>query len=439
MVRYINAFGMLIGLAFLSAQTSLPVRADAIGATITKNEAGHYVLMREGKPYFIKGGGGQDHLDVLVEHGGNSIRTWGIESMQATIDGVPLLDHCHDLGITVCVGLWLGHERHGFDYGDPASVQKQRDDVREAVRKYKDHPAILMWGLGNEMEGPDSNEPKAYLWKELNVLASIIREEDPLHPIMTVIAGASPVKVQGILQDYPSLDILGVNSYAAASSVANDIQAAGWKKPFVLTEFGPSGHWEVPTTSWGAAIEPKSREKAASYYVTQSGLLEDAKSICLGSYCFIWGQKQEKTSTWYGMFLSTGEKLPQVDAMSKAWTGKWPSNRCPRVNGIESDLYQATVAPGVRVKAKLPATDPDQDPMTWQWIVQAETTEQSVGGDFESVPKIYENSIVEQNGDEVVVVTPTKPGNYRLFAIVRDDRNAASAENICFRVEAAAE
>ncbi|WP_146577099.1 glycoside hydrolase family 2 TIM barrel-domain containing protein [Neorhodopirellula pilleata] len=407
---------------------------SAVETTIVLNDDGHYTLMRDGKPYFIYGAGGSEHLDVLVEHGGNSIRTWGIESLEQQVDGVALLDRCEALGITVCVGLWIGHERHGFNYRDPVQLDQQREAVRQAVRKYKDHPAVLMWGLGNEMEGPDSNEPTPHIWKELDQLASIIREEDQSHPIMTVIAGSSPVKVKGILEDYSNVDILGVNSYAAASSVASEIQAAGWKKPFVLTEFGPSGHWEVPTTSWGAAIEPKSREKAASYYVTQTMLIEDAKAICLGSYCFVWGQKQEKTSTWYGMFLPTGEKLPQVDAISRAWTGKWPTNRCPRVDPIQCEFVNATVAPGVLVKAKLPAVDPNEDSMTWQWIVQAESTAASVGGDREPVPPIFEECIIGQDGDEVTLRTPAQPGNYRLFAIVRDGRGGAAAENVCFQV-----
>lgn len=37
---------------------------------------------------------------------------------------------------------------------------------------------------------------------------------------------------------------------------------------------------------------------------------------------------------------------------------------------------------------------------------------------------------------QVVIRTPSQPGNYRLFAIVRDGKGAASAENLCFRVEA---
>ncbi|MCM2373108.1 glycoside hydrolase family 2 TIM barrel-domain containing protein [Aporhodopirellula aestuarii] len=420
----------------LSVALSVPGATFASEVTVEKDDQGHFFLKREGKPYFIYGAGGTDHLKTLVECGGNSIRTWGIESLEKQIDGKPLLDYCHELGITVTVGLWLEHERHGFDYSDPQQIAKQRDAVRQAVRQYKDHPAILMWGLGNEMEGPESDSGAVRIWKELNTLAKIVKSEDPNHPVMTVIAGASAAKIKGIMEHYPNIDVLGVNSYGAASSVASDVKAAGWNKPFALTEFGPSGHWEVPQTSWGAAIEPSSRTKAASYYVTQSMLADDAGDICVGSYCFLWGQKQEKTSTWYGMFLPSGEKLPQVDAMCRAWTGKWPANRCPKVTSLETELNEAKVAPGALVKARVNATDPEQDPLQWTWFVQAETTEISVGGDRESVPPVFPECIVEAKDGEAVIRTPTKPGNYRLFIIVRDGQGNASADNVCFQVTA---
>jgi hypothetical protein len=252
---------------------------------------------------------------------------------------------------------------------------------------------------------------------------------------MTVIAGAGRNKLKGILEHYPNLDILGVNAYASAGGVAAAVKSAGWNKPFVLAEFGPSGHWEVPKTKWGAPLEPTSRDKAASYYATQKTMMEDAADISLGSYCFLWGQKQETTSTWYGMFLKSGEKLPQVDAMCRAWTGKWPTNRCPRIKSLESELKEAVLAPGKSVVARVEATDPEGDELRYEWIVVAESRDVKVGGDKESEPPSFPEAIVSSKKGEATIKTPVKSGNYRLFVIVRDGKGAASVENVCFRVE----
>ena len=401
--------------------------------SIKEESPGKFTLLRDGKPFIIHGVGGTAHLQDLVKYGGNSIRTWGIDSLEQKVDGKPLLDYCQELGIAVTAGIWIGHERHGFNYSDEAQLKKQREMVRAAAIKYRSHPALLMWGLGNEMEGPTSDGRDAKIWKELNALAAIIKEEDPNHPVMTVIAGAGDSKVKGILANYPNIDVLGVNAYGGASGAARSVKQSGWKKPFVLTEFGPQGHWEVPSTPWGAPIEPSSRNKAANYFATMS-LLEESADICLGSYAFLWGQKQEVTSTWYGMFLSTGEKLPTVDAMCRAWTGKWPDNRSPRIESMETSLKEATVAPGLDVTAIAKSMDAENDTLTWEWTVTAESTDRKVGGDEEAAPESLKDCIVSQAGDTASLKTPAKPGAYRLFVIVRDGKGGASADNIPFKV-----
>lgn len=424
--------------ALLSIATALTICSDlhAEGSIvkIDKKPDGSFQLLCNGEPFFINGAGGTKNLAMLKASGGNSIRTWGIETMAETVDGKPVLDRALELGLTVTVGIWIGHERHGFDYGDAAKVKKQRDDVLAAVRKYKNHPAVLMWGLGNEMEGPTSSTGTVRIWKELNVLADIIHKEDPNHPVMSVIASASPDKVKGIMENYPSIDVLGVNAYAGASGAGRSLKETGWTKPFVLTEFGPMGHWEVPKTKWGEPIEPSSSAKAASYYATQTGTIESSKDICLGTYVFLWGQKQEVTSTWYGMFLKSGEKLPTVDAMTRAWTGKWPENRCPKITAFNSPLKEAEVKRSQPATATLEVIDPENNPLKLEWKVVEESSDRRVGGDAEAEPPAVPGCIVSQNGNTVKLKTPSKKGAYRLFVVVRDGKGSASADNIPFRV-----
>ena len=106
----------------------------------------NWVLKVDGNPFYIKGAGGETELNILLEAGGNTIRTWGTENAQA------VLDNAHKLGIKVMLGLWVQHERHGFDYNNVTKVNAQLERFRSEVRKYKDHPALLIWCIGNEYE-----------------------------------------------------------------------------------------------------------------------------------------------------------------------------------------------------------------------------------------------------------------------------------------------
>lgn len=423
---------------FLSASLFLlPPAAFAEGSVVkvTKDATGKFILLRNGKPFFINGSGGQQRLAELAQYGGNSIRTWGIDALDQLVDGKPLADRAQELGLGVTAGIWVGHEHHGFNYSDPKMIEDQREKVRAAVRKWKNHPAILIWGLGNEMEGPASSGDDIRIWKEVNELARIIKEEDPNHPVMTVIASASETKVKAIMQYYPNIDILGVNAYSGASGAGQAVKEAGWNKPFILTEFGPPGQWEVGKTPWGAPIEPTSWDKAGTYFATYTLLMQKAQDICLGSYVFLWGNKQEATSTWYGMFLDTGEKLPTVDAMARAWTGKWPDFRSPKILSFQTQLDDKKVPAGTTFNATVEAKEFNNLPLMYQWTVMAESTAHGEGGEAEPVPPTFPECIISGTGPMATIKTPVKPGAYRLFVTVRNGKGGASKDNVPFYVE----
>jgi len=392
-------------------------------------------LLRDGEPYVVRGAGGDTHLEELIAIGGTTIRTWGIDQLEARVDGKTLLERCQELGLTIMAGIWIEHSRHGFDYSNPSQLQRQRDMVRESVRRYKNHPAILLWGLGNEMEGPSADGSDARVWRELNELAKIVKEEDPDHPVCTVIAGASAKKIQALMRDYTTLDILGINAYGGAASVGEAVAAAGWTKPFILAEFGPTGHWEVEKTPWGAPIEPLAKEKAANYYTTYRSVMADSRDRCLGTFAFVWGQKQETTATWYGMFLSSGEKLPTVDAVAYAWSGRWPSNRCPRIERIEASFSGGVVSPGERLKVNAEVVDKNGDHLKFDWRVVAESRDRKEGGDYEDAPPDFPECVIKNDGPSAELRAPELPGAYRVFLYVRDGKGGASADNFPFLVK----
>src|SRR5690606_36453778 len=145
--------------------------AEPSRVTLQQDTDGAWQLQRNGEPYVIRGAGGYRGLEQLRAAGGNTLRTWGVEQLGPDDSGAPLLDRAARLGLCVLVGLWVNHPRHGHDYGDAAMLAAQRDRIREAVRRYRDHPALLMWGLGNEMEGHGS-DPR--VWRELETLARIV-------------------------------------------------------------------------------------------------------------------------------------------------------------------------------------------------------------------------------------------------------------------------
>ena len=398
---------------------------------LVESDSGVWQLQRNGEPYTIRGAGGIDHLELLQRSGGNTLRTWGVDQLENSPEGKTLLDRSAKLGLNVMLGLWVVHQRHGADYGDPKFLQQQRDRIRASVRAYRDHPAVLLWGLGNEMEA-DGEDPR--VWQELEVLAQIVKEEDPHHPICTVLAGTGNEKVQRLQEHYTSLDILGINIYGGAQSVDQRLAEQGWARPYLLTEFGPVGHWEVEMTTWGAPIEPISADKVSTYDEAHRSQFERGRGLCLGTFCFIWGHKQETTETWFGMFLKTGEKTPMVDAMHRIWTGAEPEHRSPMITGLHSSLREKVADAASVHEVEVTYTNLDKGPLQFEWSVIAETHDRRSGGDVEATPPTIPGCVVENNGDRARIQLPDTSGAYRVFIFLRDAHGGGSAANFPFYV-----
>ena len=289
-----------------------------------QHEGQSWHLLVDGKPYVVKGAGGDASKKLLVEMGGNSYRTWGADNLDKQ------LAEAQALGLKVTVGIWLGHKEHGFKWDDPKQVTAQYEQVKAVIQKYKDHPAVLMWALGNEMEGYDKGDDPN-IWMSIEDLAHMAHKLDPNHPTMSVIAEIGGNKVDAIHRMCPSLDIVGINSYGGATSIYDRYVKQGGKKPYILTEFGPPGAWETGETAWKRPIELSSTAKEKAYEKAYVANVIDHPGLCLGSYAFTWGNKQEATATWFGMFMPDGSKVGSVDVMQKLWTGKSAEHPCPRI------------------------------------------------------------------------------------------------------------
>ena len=411
----------------VSEKTAIPVRVVEVD--------GGYQLQRNGEPYQIKGAGmASGSVAVFAAHGGNSLRTWSTDNDDKT--GMQLLDEAARYGVTVAMGLDLGRERHGFDYDDSHAVSRQLDYVRAEVMKYKDHPALLMWIIGNELNHSFTN-PRVF--DAINEISRMIHELDGNHPTTTALAGFSSEQIALLEERSPDLDFLSFQLYAAIDDLPEKIREAGFTKPFMITEWGATGHWEVAQTSWGAPIEATSSEKAKQFLSRYQRVIEPNRNQIIGSYVFFWGQKQERTPTWYGMLLEDGARTEAMDVMHYIWTGEWPTARSPQVKAMHLDAKVAArnvvLKSGIRYLASIDAVDPDGEALVYEWLVMRESEASQQGGDPEVVPETIPGRVEVLGEGTIMLTAPIAPGPYRLFANVYDPEGLAGHANIPFLVE----
>lgn len=397
---------------------------------------GGFELHRNGERYDIKGAGLEfGDIESFARHGGNSIRNWTTRNDVETAQQV--LDKAHANGVTVALCLPMGAEHWGFNYDDEETVAAQLERLRAEVLKYRDHPALLVWIIGNELNF-DYKNSKVY--DAVNDVAKMIHELDPNHPTTTTIAGVNNQgkALRDIATRAPEIDFVSFQVYGELFILPEVIERIDYQKPFFVTEWGAIGHWEVPKTIWGAPMEATSSEKANTYLRGYREKIEPLKNQLIGSYVFLWGQKQERTPTWFGLFTEAGEETEAVDVMHNVWTGSWPDNRSPALKSIRLDgklaAQNVTLAAGEVYDAAADVVDHENDPLTYRWEVKPESEAIQVGGDFEeSIASL--NGLIENQTAANTRLTAPPPGEYRLFVYAYDDHGHAAHANIPFLVK----
>ncbi len=400
---------------------------------LRQNESGYYRLFVDGEEFYVKGAGlAFGNIEALAEHGGNSFRTWGTGNKRE--DAIDVLDRAHQNGLLVMMGLNVARERHGFDYNDTAAVRKQFEYLKGEVERLKDHPAMLAWAIGNELNLQADN---LKVYDAVNDLSLMIHKVDPNHPTTTTLAGIGRREVDYIKANCTDIDFLSIQMYGDIVNLQERISDAGWEGPYMVTEWGATGHWEVPRTEWDVAIEQTSKEKAEAFIKRYRVGIQADPVRCLGSYVFLWAQKQERTPTWYGMFLENGNPTETVDAMQFLWTGNWPKNRCPSLDSFTLDGKTAydniLLKPGESYTARVLVTDYENDPIRYRWEILPESTDLGTGGDYESRPETL-FSLENQNPD-LEFKAPETHGAYRLFVYATDPGDKSATANIPFFVE----
>jgi hypothetical protein len=412
--------GMILGAA-------VAVSADPSVVTVERIDDG-WQLIRNGEPYFVQGVGGYHNLELLASLGANSIRTWGIGENTREI-----LDKAHELGLTVTLGIWMEARSQGGDYSDPAVREMQLERVRRWVPEFRDHPALLIWGVGNESE-VRNNTPE--YWQHLNAMAKLVKELDPNHPTMKVTAeaGGGEGGYGAMLREYaPEIDIFGINSYGGIFTLRQRLKRQGWDGPVLIGEFGARGTWEMERTEWGHPFEQTSTQKAAMFARAFREQINDNPQM-LGSYAFHWVQRPNPSHTWFSLMRPDGTPLEIVDTLQRVWTGEWPQNLGPKVERLETDVYGAEVPPDTEFTATIHAYDPQGGPLEVQWMLRLDRNNRTWPEGGAMTDADMDDLIFEQNGNTVRFRTPPVEDAFRLLVFVSNDTGKVATANTPFRV-----
>lgn len=407
---------------FFSILLTLNIQAQ----TTIKQINGKWTFLIEGKSFEVKGatfGYDKDvnnyekHFQELNNLGVNTIRTWGTGEHTRK-----LLDVAHKYNIKVMLGIWMRHGKPGmeaddsFDYvNDSIGKETMYKNTLSIVEKYKNHPAILTWGVGNEVYlNMATDKEKIAYSKLLERICFQIKKIDENHPVTSVEAWT--FGVDWWLKYVPSIDIFGINTYGAGANILpQELAKKGVKKPYVITEFGVRGEWEIKKDKNGVIPEPTDQEK---YDAIVKGYNEwiKPKPNCLGVYVFHYANDNRHVAPWLLTHFKSMTR-PQYWAIREAYTGKKPINNVPIIKSFQ--LLENNIKSETWVAVKLDAIDIENEALTISFYYNQRT------GSRKRKDQLVKLQSRGNLSEGIEIKLPKENGGIRVYAVVSDTYNNA--------------
>jgi hypothetical protein len=426
-------FYFLVFILLLNSCTnSIPHSPDNRSTRLQFEKKGeNWTLIREGKPYYIKGAHGISKMEWVKELGGNSVIAYHYQVSDS------LLDLASRLGLTVSVILDIEKPRFGADYSNKEFLENQRNWISSLVNKYKNHEALLFWIIGNEAHLMKKNNIS--LWREVNRISKMIHELDTVHLTTTTIASYPTMSYQPLQVKLlaPDLDFLSLTVYEFAHRIKRETRNIvwGWDGPYMVSEWSGDPFWILPHSEWEAVIEKSSTESAKKLLHQYHVIFERDPERCIGGYVFYWGQKQERTHTVFSLILEDRYKTTSLESIGYCWSKKDPKNWCPRIesfnfNDIEStDNHYLNV--GTDYSMAIGVYDPEKEPLKMKWeILEEGDYAGKWGGEHEKVPKrIAGSDSIITFTNTIRFKTPAHEGAYRIFLYVYDMHDNVATVN----------
>ena len=429
---------------------------DETRTVFIKKTENRYQLFRNGKPFYIQGAGGDSHFKELAEIGGNTIRLYD------TINLSEALNEAQRNNLAVIVDIPL--PRFNTQYNPYLAEENNRilkENLKSTIQKYKNHPAVLIWNLGNELQYPivfpknriiqnfDDliaiikvvSQRRSFI-NTFNDLIEMVHEEDPNHPVSTSVATDKFWKRLLNIHLYsPELDLIGYNIFAPPKKFISQLDKLSQlieMKPFYISEWGIEGPWAQEKTAWGAPIETTSTNKEKQYRENHF-ILCNYYSESLGSVAFYWGQKQERTHTWFNIFDKEGRKSQVFYELQNLWKSKIDSTTFPpkikyMLLAKKGAMDNLVFNPNEITKAQLFFENAIDSTLKYNWEIYEE--EWNYGG--EGVAHKMPNEILgcfEKIEDSVAIIRiPSVEGPYRVFVNVYDEQGNFATTNTPFYV-----
>ena len=249
----------------------------------------------------------EQDIALMLEAGINTIRVY------KPVDDSAVLDQLNAAGIQLIVG---------FGYNQNGVYDIASGTILDYVKKYKDHPAILFWELGNEYNyHPEWFGGDIATWyKALNSTAAAIQALDKNHPVATA---HGEIPTEEVLSVNPNIDLWGVNVYRwdQPGSLIEE-----WEKrsdlPLYFSEAGADSFMTAEKDSYSAGVNEEAQADATAVILDQIFARKDLiNGVALFSFTDGWWKAGNPNQQDQGGWAPFSTGVPYDGAPNEEYWG----------------------------------------------------------------------------------------------------------------------
>ena len=400
-----------------------------------KKENGGFAMYKNGKPFVIKGGAGISYIAELAACGGNTISCWDTTKLAFVLDEAEK----YNVSVMACFDIPGG--QYTEFYNDEKKVTDMYNGFKAIVMRYKNHPALLTWTIGNELQMPFTLKASSF-YKTFNKLLAMVHSIDPDHPVSTAIINMQKGSLVNIRLRIRDLDFISLNTYNELKALRIKMKRRKWiwNGPYVITEWSPNGGFEAENTTWQAPIENTSTKKAEQFHEFYTKYMPVDDRNFLGSLVYYWGSRQEYTHTWYSVFNEDGSATEIKEVLNDCWKDTVTSHASPKIQFMLIDSLGARdniiINPGTQHSiALLLQKDQPADSLKYHWEILKEDWIYwgHTWNNFKKAP-VVPALLADSSKQNTNFKAPLKEGPYRIFITVFNNKGYCATANTPFYV-----
>jgi hypothetical protein len=278
----------------------------------------------------------------------------------------------------------------------------------------------VLLSLQNTYSGSTLEQERNAYAQFIDQVAQAIHAIDPSHPVTSTDAWTGAWVYYRA--NAPHLDLYAINSYGSVCHIRQAWINGGYTVPYIVTESGPAGDWEVPKDVNGVPMEETDIQKSQAY-ATAWKCITSHTGVALGATLFNYGVENDFAGVWFNLLTDHLRRLSDF-TIAQLYGGQISTNTPPVISTMTLD--QATVPMKSFFKVSANVSDPNGNKLSYQIMFCSKYIDGNTS--------LQKATFTQTGSGSFSVPAPKRVGVWKVYLYAFDGQGNVGIEALSFKV-----